>query len=307
MKFPLPEKAMNEDPTEPVTYVWREVTDTTLLDSTSLVLVNSAFCAYDSQLGFRIVRPGTGGWQAKPGDSVARNSQGGFSYQLESYSEHIGRMLAIYRTRFAADYAFVEKQISEHWGLPPHALDRAIRLAIALHDLGKLDQRWQRWVRLYQARIGEPIEDSTLMAVHTNWNPDDPKHRQAKQWADQQCQRPPHAAESAVAAARLLGDRCGDFRIGRAAATAIARHHAPSTSEFGSYRLHPAAGTAVVEALALAELETHPVALLENTPNLRLEQILVESQLLDQLLLYYWIVRVLRLCDGMSQEKGGVY
>ena len=108
MKFPVPNTANPDDPTEPVTFTWVEVTDPALLDSTALVVVNRAFCAYDNQLGFRIVPPEKGGWSSQPGEYRKRNSQGGFAYELESYTDHIGQMLKVYRRDFAQDYAYIQ-------------------------------------------------------------------------------------------------------------------------------------------------------------------------------------------------------
>jgi CRISPR-associated endonuclease/helicase Cas3 len=302
MRLPGPEEGNVEDPTQPLTVKWSEVNHPSLLDGAALVVVNSAFCAYDAELGFRIVPPGQGGWASPPGELRQRNSQNRFSYQLESYAEHIERMISIYERSFADDYAYVQARIAHSWGLPPDALDRGIRLAIALHDLAKMDERWQRWVRLYQEGIGESIADSKFMAVHTHWSPDEPAHRKSKQDADRQCKRPPHAGESAVAGARIVDKLAGTPALGRAVATAISRHHSASTGEFGAYRLHAAAADAATEALRRAGFVSANIDLISSAPNIRLDQVLVEPGKFEQMILYFWVVRALRLCDALSQS-----
>lgn len=303
MKFPIPSAINPDDPTEPVTFTWIEVTDPSLLSGTAMVMVNSAFCAYDNQLGFRIVAPEEGGWSSSPGEFKKRNSQGGFAYALESYTDHIGQMLKVYRRDFTRDYAYVQRRLAAQWGLPADGLERAIRLAIALHDLAKMDKRWQQWVRVYQQGIGEAIGDANYMAVHTHWSPAFEQHKLAKKLADRQCKRPPHAGESAIAGARIVAELCGHNSLGRAILTAITRHHSAQTHSFGDYELHPAAHKAMVAALALAELPPPTRELFSKEPPTKLENYLVQSKNFQEVLLYLWIVRVLRLSDGLSQEE----
>lgn len=303
MKLPVAEERNADDPTQPVEYKWLEVNDAKLLDGTAVVIVNSAFCAYDRELGFRVVPPEQGGWSSQPGERKRRNSQGGYSYQLESYAEHIGAMLEIYKRDFSADYAYVQARLTQQWGLPQDALDRAVRLAIALHDVAKMDERWQRWVRLYQKGIGEEILDPTYMAVHTHWNPDDSLHVRAKKDANRQCERPPHAGEGAVAGARIIGAITGVPDLGYATMTAIARHHNAGTDNLGNYRLHSAASTAVLDALKQAGFPPTTANLIATKPATNLDQVLIKPGEFRQTLLYFWIVRMLRLCDGLSQEE----
>lgn len=303
MKLPIADERNADDPTQPVEYKWQEVNHATLLDGAAVVIVNSAFCSYDNELGFRIVPPDLGGWSSQPGERKQRNSQGGYSYELESYAEHIATMLNVYRDRFTADYAYVQARIAQQWKLAPNVLESAVRLAIALHDVAKMDERWQRWVRLYQKGIGEEILDPAYMAVHTHWNPDDPQHVKAKKEANRLCERPPHAAEGAMASARIIAAISGVPDVGYAAMTAIARHHNASTDNLGDYRLHTAAGAAVMNALKQAGFPPPTANLIAAKPATNLDQVLIKPEEFRQILLYFWIVRMLRLCDGISQEE----
>jgi len=304
MKLPMPIEAKPDDPTIPVEFRWYEVTDGTMLDGTAMVVINSAFCTYDSEMGFRIVPPSMGGWSSEPGEMIRRNSQGGYSYRLESYSDHIGQMLRIYRNKFSDDYLYVQRQVAQAWGLPPNCLATAIQTAIALHDVAKLDKRWQRWVRLYQQGIDEAIDDPNYMAVHTNWLPIDPEHRESRRLADRQCKKPHHAGESAIAGALIIKEVCSDNEsLIRAVLTAITRHHNAFTHSFDEYTLHPGAVKAVQEALRLTDMgESNATLLIESPSGVKLEEQMIEGKSFRQLLLYLWTVRMLRLCDGMSQE-----
>ena len=298
-----------DDPTRPIELLWQEVTDADMLDEASIVVIHSRFCAYDDEEGFRIRFPNENPWASAPGDFHIPNSQGRFSYALESYQEHIGNMIRIYRQCFQHRLAYVNARLSQQRALPgsdplpPDGLDRALRAAIALHDVAKMDRRWQQWVRLYQNGINEPIEDADFMAVHTHWDPVDPRCEAAREAADRKVKRPPHAGESAVASARIIAQILdGNEPLIRAVITAIARHHSASAHSFGDYALHPAAPDAVVRALNLAGFTQQSPDLIMQSPNIDIEDYFSE-RIFWQHMLYLLIVRYLRLCDGLSQEE----
>lgn len=310
MKYPIADDKAGdgEDATQTEQVKWIEITDASLLDGTGIVVVNSAFCAYDEELGFRIVPPGTEmPWISKAGEFGAGNRMAGFTYELESYQEHIERMLKIYASQFRDNYAFIGQRLAQKWGYPADGLDRAVRLAIACHDLAKMDERWQRWVRSYQAAINEPLSDPGQMAVHTHWDPVRfPYHSEAQKRANRIVNRPHHAGESAKAVGKVVVELLGGHEpLARAVLTAIARHHSPHTSEFSQFQLHPGAEKAFREALALANLPSpqQPVLSAMRRDG-SLENGQIRPQDFEQLLVYLYVVRVLRLCDGLSQERG---
>jgi len=297
-----------DDPTRPIKPSWDHANESRL-DTASVVVIHSRFCAYDEEVGFRITSPEGGGWASSPGPFRLPNSQGQYAYELESYEEHIGNMIRLYRQRFRNRVAYVDSRwpaIQERLGgeaLPQGSLDRAIRAAIALHDTAKMDRRWQRWVRLYQEGIGEPLADESYMAVHTHWDPADPRCVTARDAADRGAKRPPHAGESAVAGARIIaGILEGHEALGRAVFTAIARHHSASAHSYTEYSLHPAARAAAARALALAGFLDQPPDLLMTPPDIDIEAYFSERNFLQQVL-YLLTVRYLRLTDGLSQEE----
>ncbi|GIV79353.1 CRISPR-associated helicase Cas3' [Litorilinea aerophila] len=310
MAYPQPVDNPEEDIAQEERFAWRKIRDRDLLNASSVVVINSAFCAYDAEVGFRIVPPGTASpWASPPGEFRHGRRGGEYLYTLESYQQHIQRMLQIYQRPFnnqqpslRESYAYIQQRLGKSGALAPDSLDRAIRLAITCHDLGKLDKGWQRWVRLYQEAIGKPIQDAHFMAVHTDWNPADPACREAKQLADRRQKRPRHAGESAVAAARIVVEQCGQPSLTRAALTAIARHHSPTTADYTPYELHPGAQPALLQALEQAGLSQPTKPLTTKGPGGPLDRILIQPEQFEQLLLYFYIVRVLRLCDGLSQE-----
>lgn len=305
MAYPMPVEKDPEDPTNKPEIHWLEIRDSTLIDSTNVVWVNNQFCAYDNERGFRIVPPAeSNGWQSKPGEFGSGNRLSGYTYQLESYQEHIESMIRIANTDFMDEIAYVQRRLSERNLLPADELAKAVKLAIAGHDLGKLDKAWQTWVRLYQNAIGEPIHSNRYMAVHTHSVPSYPEHNEAKKMVDRQIKRPRHAGESAVALGRVAVELLNDRGLIKAVLTAIARHHSPSTEEFTPFALHPQSAHAFEDAIKSAGLPIPSKSLtLANSKGGPLTQILIEPKSFEQLILYLYIVRILRLCDGLSQER----
>ena len=307
MQYPSSSQPDHEDATQEERYVWHPVSDRSQISCTAVVVINSAFCAYDEELGFRIQSPcEQTGWTSKQGKSFSGNRFDGFGYQLESYAEHIERVVRVYENQFKDDYTYVQRKLAELWDLPFDGLNQAIRLAIACHDLGKLDKCWQRWVRLYHKEIGEPLRDPSCMAVHTNYDPRNQTHQKAKKQANRQVPRPKHAAESAVAAAPIVASHIGPQQkdLARAVLTAIARHHSTGTDRCAEFTLHQETGNALTQALEAAKLPASERPQLGvSGPRRTLDRFLIKPEEFRSLLLYLYIVRMLRLCDGLSQEK----
>lgn len=305
MQYPMATGLDSEDATEEERYTWHRIDHPDLINSTSLIAVNSAFCAYDEDLGFRILSPcEETGWTSEPGKVFRGNRFSDYSYRLESYAKHIKTMVSIYEQKFQEEYTYVQRRLAEEWDLPLDKLDKAIRLAIACHDLGKLDKRWQHWVRLYQKEIGAPISDANCMAVHTSYDPKNSSHQEAQKQADRWGTRPPHAAESAVSAAKIIAKQIGDSEdLARAVLTAIARHHNPCTANHKQYELHISAENALARAMEAAQLSSAVLPLTMQGRGGPLDKILIKPEQFKSLLLYLYVVRMLRLCDGMSQEQ----
>ena len=227
-----------------------------------------------------------------------------YTYQLESYVNHVQKMMHLYQRDFADKLAYVTPQLEQKAGFPTGGIDRCVRLAIALHDLGKLQEDWQAWIRAYHAEIGEPLDDGTFMAVHTH--SETPEHEAAAQRI--KLRRPPHAGEGAIAGVKITRQIVeGNDRLERAVITAITRHHSAKANSFKEYQLHREAEKAVGAALESVCLESNTAKnLLPKAPRTNLEDKILllppGNSILDWLA-YFLIVRTLRLADGSSQEE----
>ncbi|MBC7324357.1 MAG: hypothetical protein H5T99_03460, partial [Moorella sp. (in: Bacteria)] len=122
-------------------------------------------------------------------------------YGLESYRQHVEKMLHVYQTELSRQLAYAAARLERLMGLQAGLFDYATRLAIALHDAGKMERRWQAWAHEWQRRIGAPVGEDYLIA-HTCYNPDDPLHQAVEK--EMPGARPPHAAEGAVAVLKII-------------------------------------------------------------------------------------------------------
>lgn len=273
-----------------------------------LYVVNPALVEYDEHIGFRFSANGG----VNPADLLeqAKGRKRDFDskYQLEDYPTHIKNMIKLYRERYAARLDFAASRLENKLGLESGRLDRAVRLAIAFHDVGKMQTQWQTWARNYERAIGEKdlVEDTNVMIAHTHSETEE--HRELEKKVKPR--RPHHAGEGAAAVMELIREFSdGKDTFYKAVMTAIARHHSPHTDKFDDYRMERASVGAVVRALMEAS-EHVETSLVERALHLEEPEIDLDTELLgsdnqaEDWLMYLLVVRALRLTDGESQEGG---
>ena len=312
---PLPEE---ESSRERIVWRWRHIADKDDLLGTLLVAVNPRLARYSPEAGFQLGTPGPAGWQSPPRQDT-RKRQDFAPYQRETLQEHVGRMLRVYRHPFydqatnrerlalEEELAYAARRLEEKHGWPMGALDRLSRLTIALHDLGKSDERWQAWAHRWQEEVSQlrgedrAVPDSFL-AAHTDYD----EQNEAERTLHRRLRRgkPNHDAEGAAAAMDWLLERTGDHGLARAALTAIVRHHsAGAGGRHGAFRAHPAAAVALAESLVEAGSKDSDLSSVQwNLAEGELSRRLVRPKREQELLPYLLLVRALRLADQRSQE-----
>lgn len=307
----------NKDDDEPTAYEWYNIQTEEDLKGTLILAVHPRLVSYDAGHGLRLAVPGDGNYRSKK--IVRRRQLPDFgSYQLESYDHHIQRMCEIFEQgpwlRRLNWIAHRLEQRQDAWHIPAGMLERAVRLAFALHDLGKLDERWQTWAHAYQREIGEPCPPNMLIA-HTHYDKNNPIHEEAQKRL--KSRKPStHAGEGADAGAKILWEALNGKNqlLYQAAFTAIARHHSPTLTgqNVSVYTLSQSLMTAMPEILKSAGITDN--ALLAQllrfssqgqSPDLQKRLLKIPPEI-DYLWwwLYFVIVRNLRYCDGRSQEEG---
>lgn len=145
--------------------------------------------------------------------------------------------------------------------LPGGIVDQAVRLAIACHDLGKLDRRWQSWAQAWQTLLWEqqgrppyqlPTSSFCFAKTDNNYS-----RQQRELQRKVNPKRPHHACESVAVGRKLIGASLGItttsgkeyIPVLRAICGAIARHHTSQASEYGTAILNENALKAAEEAL----------------------------------------------------------
>ncbi len=285
---------------------WRHIVDKDDLVGALLVAVNPRLAAYSPETGFRLGVPSDEVWQS-PLRRRKRKQREFAPYRRETIQEHIRRMLGVYERPFfdrqagkgrlslAEEMAYAARRLEVKFGWPEGTLDKLARWVIGLHDLGKLDTRWQEWAHRWQAEVsevrGEALQlPDDYLAAHTDYDEQNEAERALNRKLSHQ--RPNHAAEGAVAAVGWLFNHLGDQSLMRAALTAIVRHHSAGASgRHGAFRAHPAAEAALREVLG----ETVGIEWEVKAGYLRKR--LIKPKREKELLAYLLLARVLRMAD----------
>lgn len=305
-----------------IAYRWLDVERPDDISLSVIFAIHPRLAAYDAERGLRLGSASDGDYISPP--AILRREKPDYAgYRLESYTEHVARMRRIFEGDLASPIpvangrlrrrlAWLGRRFAEEhgdWHLRAGLLEKAVRLSFALHDVGKLSEDWQRFAAEYQVAIREGAPP--FLVAHTHYDPSDPLHVEAQKKV-RRYKPSTHAGESASASARLLYEALeGRTYSGlyRAALAAVARHHSPGLDEAKPYRMHGRAGEAVAEALAVVGEEgwrewVQWLRSKEDAPNLRKH--LPEPPPHGSWawwFQYFIIVRLLRLCDGFSQEE----
>lgn len=301
-------------------YDWRRqsILDEQLVNLSAIFVVNPELVDYDAERGLRLrVEPRTEAMDLSALIIETRSATGKPQFEthycLESYVQHIDALLRFYEKsglRTQMKLAGARLVASREYDFSAEQFELAVRLALALHDVGKLQTKWQTWSHAYQRAIGEPA-DPNMMIVHTHyWPAHVPAHIEAETKL-KQMSRPHHAAEGAFAVWPVLRHALGgNDMLMRAVFTAIARHHAPWVDGFDEYQLQEASPIAigdVLERLACDRALADSVCL-RGRPKAK-DGALADKLILNQdapgWLVYALFVRALRLCDGHALEQGG--
>ncbi|MGC9038945.1 MAG: DEAD/DEAH box helicase, partial [Roseiflexus sp.] len=198
---------------EEVAYRWLDAETPDDIGLSLIFAVHPRLAAYDAEHGLRLGLVSDGSY-ASPTATVRRQRPDYAGYQLESYPAHIAAMRRIFEGdpasrlpvadgRLRRRLAWAARRFADQdgdWRVPKGLLERAARLSLALHDVGKLSEEWQRFAAKYQEAIGEGAP--TFLVAHTHYERGNPVHEEAQKKV-RRYKPSTHAGESASASARL--------------------------------------------------------------------------------------------------------
>jgi CRISPR-associated endonuclease/helicase Cas3 len=326
---PIIEDADSVDNRQKTSYIWQPVTNREAIPQALVIVLPPQLARYDAELGF-VLLDGTlelepNGYQSTPLKVQPLDYKNMGSRQT-SYQDHIDGLVHAYNAGIKGQVDYVSRKLEREMGLPSGMVDHAVRLAIACHDLGKLNRQWQEWALAWQKLLYEqqkrpayalPSPSFCFAKTDYNYSP------QQKQLQSQVTpKRPHHACESVAIGRSLIGASLDISRAGgqerlpvlRAVCGAIARHHTSQASAYSPVVLDERTRKAAEEALQIAHqgvvwsydaarLAMHISKGGDLAPETALTPNLTRPELTNgrigelEALLYFVIVRVLRLAD----------
>jgi CRISPR-associated endonuclease/helicase Cas3 len=288
-------------------YGWKPLHNASLLWTTRAIVVNPELASYLQDEGF-VSEQGGGEFQSLIPEKASAQTWDDISYKLESYEKHIELVLKAFEEIALPELEYPARALEKRANWEKGSVVRAAWLCCLLHDVGKLSEGWQRWVRAYQKEIGRPVKTG-FAAAHTDWDAKNPAHRDADKKVRKHSPKPPHATQSVWAIRPLLAKEFGEEReqLIRAMFTAIARHHAPFTQECEKFVLEPQSIEHIRETFGYVPSD------MRGNLDLKLLNAQLKNNWLVELirpderdgwLAYLLLVRALRRADQRGTEKG---
>lgn len=320
------QEAEDLDNREKTVYTWQPVTNPQTIPQAFMLAFPPELARYDRELGFLLLDGSTdvatSEYQSvKLTARIPNYEQHGS--QQQCYQEHISGLVSAYNAHLASEIKYAATRLERALGLDAGTIDQAIRLAIACHDLGKLNRTWQQWALEWQQLVYQKqYRTYQLPRADYCFAKTDATYQQQREWGkEMKMPRPHHACESVMLSRTLIGTSLGITKttrqeympVLRAICGAIARHHTAQASIYHPATLSPQALLAATEALDIAHQKRpwhyDPMRLAKSiekegdldpieAPGTKLTQPSNESRQAElETWLYFLIVRALRLSD----------
>ncbi len=288
---------------------WRALQTNEDIEKTYVVCLRPSVAAYDSDRGLRLGIPGT---QESP-PRIEPKPPGHAPLRRESWADHARLVTEEAHRRLEREHwrdGLLDTGFEGRYGLSPRAISEAVKACALLHDLGKLQEDWQRWAEVAQ-KAADPGYQHRDPLAHTDFDPEKPKDRERLRRLS--VRRPAHAPASAYYARaflpQLLSHVTTDQRayVASACTAAILAHHGGwwlSNLDLNPPRLWSAWGDAVTSILDWAP-DAGAMADLAKYPTERLLQAVTDPEDLPKWWpLVAFLTRTLRLSDQRATAEG---
>lgn len=278
------------------------------LSKTYVVCLQPTVAAYDSDIGLRL---SVAGDQESP-ERVEPKRPGYAPLRAESWTAHARAVAAEAQKRLAKEHwqtGLLGSGFERRYGLRAEAIAAAARACALLHDLGKLQDNWQRWAEAAQ-RSRDTNYQHRVPLAHTDFDPESTEDRARERSLS--IRRPAHAPASAyygrVALVGLLTSVPDNQRayVASACTAAILSHHGgwwPTDLEQNPPKLWPEWEDALAQALGWSPDGKE----LTNLRKYRVENLLKATTGADSLAEWWplvaYLTRTLRLSDQRATAE----
>ena len=236
-----------------------------------------------------------------------------YSYNKDTYDEHIRWMIAVYEEKMKAASLFAIRKIqTEKYN--EFDFDEIIKYIIVMHDFGKLSSRWQRIMNAYQKAKKDVIKRQDEYLTHTDFDPTSEfdKTLMKKIMAELGIKKPNHSGVGAFISfcvlSRSLVIKPENNKILNIIFSTILRHHGSKTNTMPSYEVDEGAirfinklVKDIVPKYYVKETEKFPFKKYREK-DFSTSYVIQFNNTIDSFL-YFLLVRILRLCDQKSFEK----
>lgn len=228
---------------------------------------------------------------ASPLKNIPDKEQQTITYKKDTFYQHNKALLNCFETEFKLNMQFVFPELDKYW---KEKMDwqQLIRLMICLHDYGKLNAAWQKPMKEFQRRKYPDTFDPNEVLAHTDYN-DSTDRELAKECKIKS--KPPHAGIGAFVFNQLFLDSFGRD-ITQIVAIAILKHHGVDTTTMSCFSIDE-------QDISSMQMILNELGLRLKLPNTGREKKLnffLETS--EAHIIYFFLVRILRLCDQKATE-----
>ena len=256
-----------------------------------IVFVNNKYFNY-SEAGF--IMENNEDYIISPEKQKEKKENKNITYDKDTFYQHNMALIKCFEFEFKPKLKFASEQINYFWGSEVD-WNKMIIFAICFHDYGKLNEAWQKPMLDFQRKKLNDEKYFEILA-HTNYNETTDKE------LERTCkikQKPPHAGIGALQAYNALIDNYGE-KIAKIVGCAIMKHHGVKTESFASFSISE---KYLEEAKELMTENGIECDFIRKERKGNLDDILIDKGKEKEWLLYFIIVRILRLCDQKATEN----
>ncbi|MFN4084199.1 MAG: CRISPR-associated helicase Cas3' [Bacteroidia bacterium] len=284
---------------EDIKYKLEKITDFSQLPAQ--VYVNADFFGYHEAMGFNWQFAETFG-TISPKREYKDEKEDFKPLTKDTYYQHNMGLIRCFEKEFLPKLDLAFAGLAKRIGKPEWTkteFEQLIKLMIILHDYGKLNEKWQKPMRCYQAKKeGKDPKDFKEILAHTDYDLNNPTDLAL----EQECklyERGGHAGVGAFVAETVMEEYFESEDLAYAVSMAIARHHSPLSDTYTKFKISDKSYQAMQRLLNKFryKIELPREADFEGKMNLN------GLDTDEQKIMYLFFVRLLRLCDQKATEN----